>query len=316
MSSREEEPTPTKAVLDTDPLSETVQIPARGFLRDAVLGQSLPRLVVLEGDNVGTMVDIGGDPIVVGREMDVGLTLAEVGVSRRHARVYRADDKVLIEDLGSKNGTFLNRERIASQQPIGLADGDIIFIGAATLKFLAEGNVEVSFLQHLKEVGARDPLTQVANRRSFDDFMERELRLANLRERDLVMLIVDVDRFKSVNDTHGHLAGDMVLKELAAIMQNNLRGTDFLCRFGGEEFAIVLPSTTLLAAVPLAERLRLAVQDHAFVYEKGRIPITVSIGAGSWLEAETADRDALIARADARLYSAKQNGRNQVVFHD
>lgn len=294
---------------DTDPLSETTRIPLRGFLRQAA-GQN-PRLVCIEGGSVGAMVDIGPDePVVIGREIDLPLSVAEVGVSRRHAKVFLEGEKVFIEDMGSKNGTYVNREPITK---VELEDGDIVFIGAATLKFLAAGNVELSFLQHLHEVSALDPLTKVANRRAFEEFLQRELPLASMRGRDLVLFVVDVDHFKIVNDTHGHLAGDTVLRELASLMQNNLRGADFLCRYGGEEFAVVLPATTLAASLPTAERLRHAVEQNAFAHEDIRIDVTVSIGVAAWNEADVDSREDLIAKADSRLYIAKGDGRNRVV---
>jgi len=301
---------------DTDPLSETTRIPLRGFLRQAAAGQTKPRLVVIEGGSVGSMVDIGDSPVIIGREIDVGMTVAEVGVSRRHAKVFIEGEAVFIEDMGSKNGTYVNREPIDSGSRQKLEDGDIIFIGAATIKFLAAGNVELSFLQHLHEVSALDPLTRVANRRSFEEYLKRELPLATMRDRDLVLLVVDVDHFKAVNDTHGHLAGDTVLKDLAGLMQQNLRGSDFLCRYGGEEFAIVLPATNLTASLPLAERLRFAVSQHDFVHEGTHIPVTISIGAAGWTEAGISNKDELIACADNRLYKAKEAGRNRVIGHD
>ncbi len=293
-----------------DALSETTRLPLRGLLRQAAADQTRPRLVVIEGANVGSMVDIGDSPVIIGREPAVGMTVAEVGVSRRHAKVFVTADGVYIEDMGSKNGTYLNREPVDKKK---LADGDIIFIGAATIKFLAAGNLELSFLQHLHEAGALDSLTKVANRRSFEKYLTQELRLARTCESELVMLVVDVDHFKRVNDQFGHLAGDTVLRELASLMQQNLRGSDFLCRYGGEEFAIVLPATTLQAALPLAERLRVAISEHDFVHDGLHIAVTISIGAAGWGEDGVDNREELIACADNRLYKAKASGRNQVV---
>jgi diguanylate cyclase (GGDEF)-like protein len=126
--------------------------------------------------------------------------------------------------------------------------------------------------------------------------------------------ILDVDHFKSINDTYGHAAGDTVLRELGILIRNTLRSTDTACRYGGEEFLIAFPSTTLAGTEALSERLRLTIANHVFWYEKMHIPVTVSIGvAESYPEINNAEM--LLKLADKALYAAKKDGRNCVISY-
>ncbi|HEY5339036.1 MAG TPA: diguanylate cyclase, partial [Rhizomicrobium sp.] len=131
----------------------------------------------------------------------------------------------------------------------------------------------------------------------------------------LAFLIMDIDHFKSVNDTHGHDIGDEVLREFASRISANVRGIDLACRFGGEEFVVVMPDTDMDFATMVAERLRKSVETNPFVISRapGRLDITISIGiAASLGDADTAE--ALLHRADQALYRAKREGRNRVVL--
>jgi diguanylate cyclase (GGDEF)-like protein len=128
--------------------------------------------------------------------------------------------------------------------------------------------------------------------------------------------MIDVDHFKSINDTYGHHSGDYVLAEVAQILGKNIRTNDILARIGGEEFAIAAPYSNRLAAVVLAERLRKAVEGAEFVFKDTRIPITISIGVAAQDKNSPVSIDQLLARADARLYVAKRRGRNRLCATD
>ena len=160
-----------------------------------------------------------------------------------------------------------------------------------------------------------DPLTGVSNRRYFMAQAEQELRRSRRFARRLSVMMIDVDHFKQVNDTHGHATGDGVLQAIVHHALDSLRQSDLLGRFGGEEFAVILPETELAAAVEVAERLRHAIAARPLVVDagqkKGAIPSTVSVGVAQ-LRAGDATVDALLQRADAALYAAKHNGRNRV----
>lgn len=164
------------------------------------------------------------------------------------------------------------------------------------------------------EMAVTDPLTGLSNRRHLDNHLKVLFNRAAARGRPLTVCITDIDRFKSVNDTYGHDAGDEVLKEFAARIRASVRGADLACRFGGEEFVVVMPDTTPEAATVIAERLRVSIESREFFLRPGgpSITLTASIGIASNLAgAETPEQ--LLKQADTALYAAKNNGRNQVV---
>jgi diguanylate cyclase len=158
-----------------------------------------------------------------------------------------------------------------------------------------------------------DTLTRLANRRAFDDeFQRRSAEFRRHGTRFLFMLI-DIDRFKQLNDTHGHPAGDAVLSQLAGILRQTVRDTDLVARYGGEEFVLLLPAGEMAHVTDSMERIRRAVEMAEFRLEDCPIHITVSCGAAEPREREAAAE--LVKRADAALYAAKQAGRNRCFFH-
>ncbi|TNE37421.1 MAG: PleD family two-component system response regulator [Alphaproteobacteria bacterium] len=164
------------------------------------------------------------------------------------------------------------------------------------------------------EMAITCPLTGLYNRRYMTGHLETLLEKSKVSKRNLSFLIIDIDFFKQVNDTYGHDVGDEVLKEFASRLAHNTRGVDLACRYGGEEFVVVMPDSNLDGAIPVAERLRLEVEAKPFAIRNGtdKIDITVSIGVAESRGEEDAV-DALLRRADQALYRAKQEGRNRVV---
>ena len=162
-----------------------------------------------------------------------------------------------------------------------------------------------------KRLAARDGLTQLYNRRAFDE------RLAKARAREerqggrFAVLLLDIDHFKKLNDTFGHPAGDAAIKHTARVLEEHLRQGDEAARYGGEEFAVILPGADAAGAVPLAERVRAAIERSQVVFEGARLAVTVSIGVSAWPD-DGRELDALLAAADRALYAAKQEGRNRV----
>ena len=157
-----------------------------------------------------------------------------------------------------------------------------------------------------------DTLTQLPNRRNGMDFLVSELLFAQSSGAPLACLMMDIDHFKSINDTFGHTAGDAVLRQLAAILRSAARTEDMVFRYGGEEFAAILSNAPLKIALQIAERIRMQVEDADFIWEGRRIPVTLSIGV-ALAGTRTQDGQALIQAADAALYQAKRAGRNRVV---
>jgi diguanylate cyclase (GGDEF)-like protein len=158
-----------------------------------------------------------------------------------------------------------------------------------------------------------DPLTGAHNRAAMDCAMKREIELAHRQRNPLSLLVVDIDFFKKINDQYGHIAGDYVLKTLVTCLNDTMRSSDMLFRYGGEEFTLLLSGTDKEGAVKFAERVRRAIANYPFVYNGKEIPITASIGVASLASRDNAKY--LFEKADSALYCAKQSGRNQVQFY-
>ncbi|MBU1617922.1 MAG: GGDEF domain-containing protein [Gammaproteobacteria bacterium] len=177
-----------------------------------------------------------------------------------------------------------------------------------TLTELADKN------KQLEQQNTRDALTGVRNRAFFDQKFSAELKRSRRERSTLGLLMIDIDHFKAINDNHGHLVGDLVIKEVANGLQQELkRSTDHLCRYGGEEFAIILPNTDHEGAMILAEQLRLSLADQHIQYEELELSVTVSIGCYAAVAEINSSSADYIQAADTALYQAKNEGRNKVV---
>jgi diguanylate cyclase (GGDEF)-like protein len=267
-------------------------------------------LVVLAGTNLGEMHKVEGPESVVGRAMSAQLRLNDDGISRRHCRVLTIGGRVIIEDLGSANGTMVNGELVQHQE---LKEGDKIRLGANTLlKFTYQDKLDETFQQQMYDAALRDGLTKCYNKKFFVDRLDTEFAYAKRHRTTLSIVMFDVDHFKKVNDTYGHLAGDAVLVHLARITQSMLRAEDVAARYGGEEFAIICRGIPLVNAGIVGERLRSTVERHIFDFQGTRFPVTISVGVAALPEAQVARPMDLVGEADAALYEAKRGGRNRV----
>ncbi len=168
-----------------------------------------------------------------------------------------------------------------------------------------------SYQQDIEHMATTDKLTGLYNRQALELLFKPLLLDQNRNPDGLSLLLLDIDHFKQINDSHGHLAGDAVLEHLATLIKSRLRETDIICRWGGEEFLILLKRCNLRAAANMAEELRLAIMNNPLSYQEHILNITVSLGVSEYHPEDT--RKKLIGRADKALYSAKANGRNQVV---
>ena len=267
-------------------------------------------LVVLAGTNLGEMYKIEGPESVIGRAMSAQLRLNDDGISRRHCRVLSIGGRVLIEDLGSANGTLVNGEMIQHHE---LTEGDKIRLGANTmLKFTYQDKLDETFQQQMYDAALRDGLTKCYNKKFFIDRLETEFAYAKRHGTMLSLVMFDVDHFKRVNDNFGHLAGDAVLVHLARITQSMLRTEDVAARYGGEEFAIICRGIPLLNAGVVGERIRAAVEQNNFDFQGKRLPVTISVGVAALPECQVAGPAELVGEADEALYEAKRSGRNRV----
>jgi diguanylate cyclase (GGDEF)-like protein len=251
-----------------------------------------------------------GSTVVLGRGRDADVSLPEVSaISRKHASLTYRIESVILEDLGSTNGTFVNDVRI--EQPAVLKSGDRFSLGAVHFKFLQERDVENAYFQAIHDMMVRDGLTQISNKRKFEDEAVREVARARRYGRPLCLLLFDVDRFKTINDERGHLCGDFVLKEVVRLVSDFVRKEQVFARVGGDEFAVLTPEAKIDGAKILGERLRSRVANHEFDYAGGCFRVTCSIGIAE-LSADMKSPEELYEAADRALYSAKREGRDRV----
>jgi two-component system, cell cycle response regulator len=268
-------------------------------------------LVVIYGFELGLRVPLDRPSLRVGRDSASDLMLPLHDVSRHHCLVQVTEGVVSLRDLGSTNGTLLNERPIPPNEDVPLRSGDLVHVGGVILKFLEGGNVESLYHEEIYRTLMFDGLTRVPNRRFFVDFLDREMSRCRRHHRPLSLMLLDVDDFKTINDATGHLGGDLVLRELATVIGSQTRREECPARFGGDEFAIGMPETTLRGARTFAEKLRATVELHEFVVDGRRVPVTISLGVAA-MTPDMGDVDGFLKAADGRLYEAKNAGRNRV----
>jgi diguanylate cyclase (GGDEF)-like protein len=284
----------------------TRQTAALGFHRRPVTGEEC--LVVIYGNPLGHKYELNKPAVTLGREPDNDVVIEADSTSRRHARIENLNDQLYLVDLCSTNGTFLNDEPITRER---LANGDLIRVGNHIFKFLAGDNIESAYHEEIYRMAVTDGLTKIPNRRVLMESLEQEFSRARQYSRNLSCIMLDIDHFKRVNDQFGHLAGDAVLRELAQLIRFLIRKEELFARFGGEEFAILLPEREPDSVLDLAEAIRGMVERHAFEFEGREVPVQISLGVAHLTE-EMAVPDDLIRVADQNLFRAKNSGRNRV----
>jgi two-component system cell cycle response regulator len=276
--------------------------------------QEHDRAVLVRMDSVqaGNVVSLDGVETRIGRHPDSNAVVDDEGMSRVHARVVYQDGYYFAEDLDSSNGTYVNSERIDKKAI--LTDGAVIQLGPRVcFRFsLTDENQEI-ILRRLYEGSVRDALTGAYNRHFFLERLGAEVAYAVRHSSHAAMLMFDVDLFKKVNDTHGHPAGDELLRAISGATAALLRQEDVFARYGGEEFVLLLRGVTRVGAERAGERLRDAIQRLRVPFEDKILTATVSIGCASMECTEQPSSEVLVALADRRLYAAKRAGRNRVV---
>jgi len=265
-------------------------------------------LVMLYGLDLGKKYNLDKATVIIGRSAKSDIQVDQESVSRSHAKITNDGQKVIIRDLGSTNGTYVNDELVEEKV---LRDQDFIKIGRTIFKFLSGGNIENAYHEEIYRLTTMDGLTQVYNKRYFMETLEREISRSRRYGRELSLLIYDIDHFKNINDSFGHLAGDFILKSMSEVVKAHVRREDFLARYGGEEFAIILPEIDHDRAMMMGEKIRRLVQEHTFNFEGTAIPVTVSVGVATLDDSMSEGLD-FIKQADGKLYIAKGAGRNRV----
>jgi two-component system, cell cycle response regulator len=274
-------------------------------------GRNRPCLTVLSGNATGHVFKIAPGANTIGRHPNAELRIMDDGVSRQHAVVHREGNDLWVEDLDSRNGTYVNGNKIA--QRTRLTEGDKLQVGRTTvLRFAYQDELDESFHESLLSSALRDPNTKLFNKRYLMDRLDSELKFARRHQATVSLLMLDLDHFKAINDTHGHLAGDAVLARLASVLVHAVRNEDVVARFGGEEFAIILRAISLELALQLGERLRKLVELTVTVHQDKELRATVSIGIASYPATPAETVPQLVDAADQALYRAKHAGRNRV----
>lgn len=206
----------------------------------------------------------------------------------------------------------LRLERVQGN-PFVASDRELLTSVAASLA-LSLTNADAH--RHLEQMAMKDGLTDLFNRRAFDQLLTQEVKAAERYRSPLCLLLADVDHFKAVNDRFGHPVGDALLKEVATLLSDSLREVDIVARYGGEEFAIILPRTDVASGTVLANRIRERVDRHVFVSDQSTIRLTLSLGVAGVSSTAIRTKDALVDAADHALYRAKTHGRNRVEIHE
>lgn len=271
-------------------------------------------LVVIRGLDVGRTIPLLREqPVVIGRNPNCSVVVRDDGISWEHAEVrWEGPGRYLIRDLKSTNGVFVQGRRIETHL---LEEGDKVLLGRGIiLKFILQDRWDSQFQQQIYESAVRDALTGAFNRKYFQERLLSELSLTRRYKDLLSLLMVDIDHFKRINDTYGHLAGDQVLVRVSKAISDSLRTEDFFGRYGGEEFVVLARQTAPAGGSALGERLRLFVEEMKLSTSEGQpVSLTVSIGVVTITGTVEIDAASLVKEADKNLYRAKEAGRNQVV---
>jgi diguanylate cyclase (GGDEF)-like protein len=266
-------------------------------------------LVVIYGPELGKRAPLGQATFEIGRSSRSDLPIDQESISRHHARITFDGQRHVVEDLGSTNGTFVNDTNV-KRQP--LKDGDQVKLGRSILKYMAGDNIEANYHEEIYRLMTMDALTQTHNRRYFNEALEREYNRSLRYRRALSLILFDIDFFKKINDTYGHVAGDSVLRQLALVVKPRLRSQDCLARVGGEEFAVLLPEVDNAGARIAADKVRAIVEAARFLVDNKEFGCTVSVGVITF-DARVTSPQMLYEMADKNLYAAKNGGRNRVV---
>ena len=278
-----------------------------------------PALVFLNGEMLAVPIPLERGEVILGRAIEADVRINDTKVSRQHARITTIYDSstgetnYLLADLDAASGTFLNGHKITQEF---LQNGDKITIGDNILRFEMLDEIDREYQRQIRRLLSHDDLTGLLSSRSFFSELRREISQLADGERQFCVLMMDVDHFKNVNDTYGHLTGSRTLEEIGVCITKILRSGDVAARFGGEEFAAFLLDAELAQGIVAAERIRREIEITGFsVIKQGKNfqthHITISIGVATF-PTDSTDPIELVEMADSALYRAKREGRNRV----
>jgi two-component system, cell cycle response regulator len=281
-----------------------------------------PALVFLTGELIAVPIPLEREEVILGRELGADVRINDFKVSRRHAKICKTinlethDVEYILTDFGSRNGTLLNGERVVMDT---LQNGDKITLGDQMLRFDLLDEIDREYQMQIHRLISHDDLTGLLSSRSFFSELRREVERAKIEQRGFCVLMMDIDHFKLVNDTYGHLTGSKTIEQIGECIINCLRTGDAAARFGGEEFAAFLLEAEIGQALVAAERIRKEVENRAFNIMRHEGPsethhVTISIGVASFPD-DSSDPIQLVEMADSALYRAKREGRNRVAAY-
>ena len=279
-----------------------------------------PALVFLRGELLAVPIPLERNEVTLGRALEADIRINDSRASRLHARITTevepsGETRYRLNDLKSTNGTLLNGKAI--QQEF-LNDGDKFEIGDQLIRFEMLDEIDREFQQQIHRLLVHDELTGLLTSKSFFSEMRREAARAEAESMPFCVLMMDLDHFKVVNDTYGHLVGSETLEQVGAVIKGALRAGDVGARFGGEEFAAFLLDADYAQGLVAAERVRAAIEKHNFpAVRRGSAEdvrthnMTISVGVAAYPE-DARDPIQLVELADSALYRAKRSGRNRV----
>lgn len=279
-----------------------------------------PALIFLTGDLLAVPIPLEREEVILGRALEADVRVNDTKISRKHARINAIKDEetntvnYVLTDLSSRNGTLLNGQKVRQET---LQNGDKITIGEHILRFEFLDEIDREFHRQIHRLLSHDDLTGLLSSRSFFSELRREAARAKQEKRPFCVLMMDVDFFKNVNDTYGHLTGSKTLEEIGYCITQNLRSGDVAARFGGEEFAAFLLHAEIGQGMVAAERIRTEIEKQEFTLIKHgkssteKHHVTISIGVASFPE-DSSDVIELVEMADSALYRAKREGRNRI----
>jgi len=278
-----------------------------------------PALVFLSGELIAVPIPLERQNVVLGRAFGTDVRINDSNVSRKHARISNqtnpdnGETVYTLHDLKSRSGTYLNGQKIENAM---LEHGDKISIGSHIIRFELLDEIDREYQRQIHRLLSHDDLTGLLSSRSFFSELRRESARAAQENRPFCVLMMDIDHFKNVNDTFGHLTGSRTLEEIGSCIIQSLRTGDVGARFGGEEFAAFLLDAELAQGIIAAERIRSAIEKFSFsVVRQGAVidqhQLTMSVGVASFPN-DSMDPIELVEMADSALYRAKREGRNLV----
>jgi diguanylate cyclase (GGDEF)-like protein len=266
-----------------------------------------PVLVVLNGNEMGQRVVVERS-LLIGRDPDADLMLSDALVSWHHARVEDRGDSWTLVDLDSTNGLTVNGEALKERV---LLSNDQIVIGGTSISFELQDAVKQAFNESVEHMLNIDDLSGLFVRRKFDSELERLVNIARQQQQSLVLLVMDLDGVKKINDTHGHLFGAYVIGEAGRVIGRVIQGRGVACRFGGDEYLAALSELDIEGGVAVAESILQAIGAHTFVKDGIKLSPGISLGVAAFPE-DADDPKSLFEAADKALYRAKQSGKNRV----